>query len=371
MAIALASRYRADHVGSLLRPPELRQARAAHREGRLSAEALCQAENDAILVALQLQRHVGVDVYTDGEYRRSAFTGDFAAAVEGFTTIAIPQTWHGPEGEYEAPGLAPVVGARLRQTRRLTAHQTAFLKEHAPGPFKVTIPSPIYFWRVGFQAGLTDQFYASREALRDEVVMILRQELHALVAEGVPYVQVDASRYGHYVDESMRETMRQRFGVDPDRALLEDIEAENAVLEGVNRDGTLVAIHICRGNRASSWLAAGGYDPIAERVFQGLKHDRFLLEYDTERAGGFAPLRFVPRDKTVVLGLVTTKTGALERKDDLLRRIQEAARYVPIENLALSPQCGFASGEEGNRLSWDDQRRKLELVVETAREVWG
>jgi len=173
------------------------------------------------------------------------------------------------------------------------------------------------------------------------------------------------------VDERMREGMRERYGVDPDQLLDEDVASENAVLEGARRDGVLIAIHVCRGNRESSWLAAGGYDSIAERVFQGLHHDRFLLEYDSDRAGDFAPLRYVPRDKTVVLGLVTTKTGALERKDDLLRRIEEASRYVPVENLALSPQCGFASGEAGNRLSWDDQRRKLELVVETARAVWG
>ena len=367
----MATRYRAEHVGSLLRPPELREARAAHHAGRLSAEALREAEDAAILTALELQRQAGVDVYTDGEYRRGTFTGDFAASVEGFTSITVPQRWHGPEGEYDAPGSAPVVGARLRQTRRLTAHQTAFLQQHAPGPFKMTIPSPIYFWRVGFQPGLTDQFYASREELRADVVAILRDELRALVAEGVPYVQVDASRYGHYVDAGMREGIRQRFGVDVDQAVREDVEAENAVLEGVPRDGVEIAIHVCRGNRESSWLAAGGYDPIAEALFQGLKHDRFLLEYDSERAGSFEPLRFVPKGKIVVLGLVTTKSGALERKDDLLRRIDEASRYVPIENLALSPQCGFASAEAGNRLSWDDQRRKLELVVETARAVWG
>jgi 5-methyltetrahydropteroyltriglutamate--homocysteine methyltransferase len=367
----MATPYRAEHIGSLLRPPELRAARAAHRDGRLRAEALRQAEDAAILRALELQRQVGVDVYTDGEYRRGAFTEDFAASVEGFTAVAVAQRWHGPEGEYEAPASSAVVGARLRQTRRLTADQVAFLQQHAPGPFKMTLPSPAYFWRVGFQPGVTDPHYASREELRADVVGILRREVQALVAEGVLYVQVDASRYGHYVDEGLREGMRQRFGVDADRLLQEDIAAENAVLAGVARGTTLLAIHVCRGNRQSSWLAAGGYERIAEPLFQGLQHDRFLLEYDTARAGGFEPLRFVPRDKTVVLGLVTTKTGALERKDDLLRRIEEAARYVPIERLALSPQCGFASGEAGNRLSWDDQRRKLELVVETARTVWG
>src|SRR5262245_57983138 len=208
----MAAPYRAEHVGSLLRPPELREARAAHRAGRLSAEALRQAEDAAILRSLELQRQVGVDAYTDGEYRRGAFTADFAASVEGFTTVTVPQRWHGPEGEYDAPGSAAVVGARLRQTRRLTANQTPFLLQHAPGPFKMTIPSPIYYWHVGFQPGLTDQYYPSREALRDDVVAILRAELQALIAEGVPYIQVDASRYGHYVDATMREGMRQRYG---------------------------------------------------------------------------------------------------------------------------------------------------------------
>src|ERR687886_1142218 len=242
----MATRYRAEHVGSLLRPPELRAARAAHRAGRLSAEALRQAEDAAILRALELQRQVGVDVYTDGEYRRGAFTEDFAASVEGFTAVAVAQRWHGPEGEYEAPASSAVVGARLRQTRRLTADQVAFLQRHAPGPFKMTIPSPAYFWRVGFQPGVTDQHYASREELRADVGGSLRPEGEALVAGGVPYVQVDASRYGHYVDEGLREGMRQRFGVDADWLLQEDIAAENAVLEGVPRGSTLLAIHVCR-----------------------------------------------------------------------------------------------------------------------------
>ncbi len=365
----MANAYRADQVGSLLRPPELLEARAAHAEGRLGASDLRVAEDRAILEALDLQRRIGLDVFTDGEFRRGGWLTDVADAVEGFVPERVQIRWRGP-GAGAQGSLAHVVGARLRQTRRLTVHEAAFLKAHAAGPVKMTIPSPSVFLLLSFKPGLTDRFYATRGELLRDLVRIIHQEVRALVEEGVPYVQLDAPQYGNYVDPALREGLRGA-GVDPDRALDEAIAADNACLEGVGGEGVTLAMHICRGNHTSRWFAEGGYDPIAEKLFGSLRVDRFLLEYDGARAGGFEPLRFVPRGKTVVLGLITTKEARLESPDDLRRRIEQASRYVPLEHLAVSPQCGFASAAAGNLLSLDDQRRKLELVVEIARKMWG
>lgn len=361
--------YRADHVGSFLRPPALLQARAARAEGRLAPEELSALEDRAILDVLALQRQVGVDVYTDGELRRAGWMTDVIDAVEGFVPDKVEIRWRGEGGGLEG-SLASVVGARLRQVRRLTGHETAFLKANAPGPMKMTVPSPSVFMMISFKPGVTDKVYATRSDLLRELTTIINGELRALAEEGVPYIQLDAPQYGNYVDPALREGLRAR-GVDPDRALDEAITVDNASLEGVKRAGVTVALHVCRGNYASRWFAEGGYDPIAEKLFGGLRADRFLLEYDSDRAGGFEPLRFVPRETTVVLGLVTSKDARLESEDELLRRIEQAARYVPVERLALSPQCGFASAAAGNRLGPDDQQRKLELVVRIARRVWG
>jgi 5-methyltetrahydropteroyltriglutamate--homocysteine methyltransferase len=353
----------------LLRPPEVLAARSAQAERRLSADALREVEDRAIRAALELQRQVGLDIFTDGELRRGSFLSDVADAVEGFVPDKITMDWHGPGGGEEASA-AQVVGGRLRARQRLTAHEIAFLKEHAPGPFKITIPAPSNFPDVSFKPGLSDRFYASRSGMLHELTEIIHQEVLAAVADGVPYIQLDAPRYTSYVDERIRERLRSR-GIDPDRALDEAVAADNAALAGADREGVMLAIHLCRGNSRSRWMAEGGYDPIAEKLFTSLAVDVFLLEYDTDRAGGFEPLRFVPAGKTVVLGLVSTKEPGLETQDDLLRRIDEAARYVPPDQLALSPQCGFASVAAGNLISADDQRRKLELVVATARRAWG
>jgi 5-methyltetrahydropteroyltriglutamate--homocysteine methyltransferase len=212
--------------------------------------------------------------------------------------------------------------------------------------------------------------YPDHSALLWDIVAITRGEVQALVAEGVKYVQIDAPRYSYYMDPKWREYIRTEMGLDPDAALDEAVRADNASLEGAARPGVVLAIHLCRGNNRSHWYAEGGYDPIAEKLFGTLAVDRFLLEYDDERSGTFEPLRFVPRGKTVVLGLVSSKRPELESRRDLARRIEAAARYVPLENLTLSPQCGFASTMEGNLLSEDEQWAKLKLVVETAREVW-
>jgi 5-methyltetrahydropteroyltriglutamate--homocysteine methyltransferase len=365
--------YRADHVGSFLRPAEVKEARAAYRERRLSLEQLYNIEDCAILAALERQRSIGIDVFTDGELRRSGFQNDLVEAVEGFVATerpAVVRIWQGPGGEPQEQGTRQVVGGTLRPVRRLTEHQTRFLQAHAPGPVKMTLPSPNQFPAISFQPGVTEPFYPTRSDLLWALVAIIKQEIATLVADGVPYIQVDEPRYSYYVDPKWRQHLRD-LGEDPDRSFDAAIAADNACLQGVQRQGLTVAIHICRGNNESKWYAEGGYEPIAEKLFGSLTVDRYLLEYDTARAGTFAPLRFMPRNKLVVLGLVSSKDPRLESQDELLRRIDEAARYVPIENLALSPQCGFASTAAGNLLTEDEQWCKLELVVATARKVWG
>jgi len=370
---AMSEAYRADHVGSFLRPAEVQEARAACRKGHLPLEQLGHIEDRAILAALERQRSIGVDVFSDGELRRSGFQNDLVEAVEGFVATvrpAVVRIWQGPGGEPQEQGTRQVVGGTLRQVRRLTESQAQFLRAHAPGPVKMTVPSPNQFPAISFQPGVTERFYPTRSALLWALVAIIKGELAALVADGVPYIQVDEPRYSYYVDPRWRQHLRD-LGEDPDTMFDEAIAADNACLAGVQRQGLTVAMHICRGNNESKWYAEGGYEPIAEKLFGTLAVDRYLLEYDTARAGTFEPLRFMPRDKMVVLGLVSSKEPQLESQDELRRRIDEASRYVPLENLALSPQCGFASTAAGNLLTQDEQWRKLELVVETARRVWG
>lgn len=375
----MPAQYRADHVGSLLRPGEVLEAHKAFRDGRLPLEQLRQIEDSAILAALKMQQEVGIDIVTDGEYRRGGWASDFNDAVEGYVPGPPPVSinWRMGKGEPRPPVTAfgataayQVVGAKLRQKRRMTAHESGFLKQHATGPFKVTLPAASYMVARGFSPGITDKVYLTRAALLEDVVAIVKAEIAALIADGVSYVQIDNPHYPDYVDENKRQQWAA-MGIDPDRALAEDVAADNACLQGLNRQGVTLAMHLCRGNGRSAWHTSGGYDRIAEQVFGGIDVDRWLLEYDSERAGTFDPLRSIPNGRTVVLGLLTTKEGALESQDNLLRRIEEATSFVPAENLALSPQCGFASVAEGNLLSPEDQRRKLELVVSTARKAWG
>jgi 5-methyltetrahydropteroyltriglutamate--homocysteine methyltransferase len=375
--------YPADHVGSFLRPPALLDARRARAEGRLQDADLREEEDRAILSVLELQRQVGLAVYSDGEYRRGMWITGLPAAVEGFGPGSMLNiaSWRGAPLPYvpgqtgsrhaAAAGQNPsaIIVGKLVPRRRITGIESAFLREHAAGPYKITIPSPTWYLR-GYLPGTSDRVYpTSADALRD-LTEIVRGEVVALVDEGVPYVQVDSIRYVFdYTDEARRQEW-QALGVDPDRAIAENVEADNAVIAGLPRAGVTLGLHMCRGNNRSRWFAEGGYDRIAERVFTTLAYDRFLLEYDTGRAGGFEPLRFVPKGKTVVLGLISTKVPELESQADLMRRIDEASRFVPVERLALGPQCGFASVAAGNEISWDDQRRKLDLLVDTARKVW-
>jgi 5-methyltetrahydropteroyltriglutamate--homocysteine methyltransferase len=382
----VSSNYRADQVGSFLRSQELKDARSAQQQDRLSLEQLRAIEDREILRVLQMQRDVGIDILSDGEYRRGGWASDFQEAVDGYVPGEPPvvMTWHASNSTaptLEAPppagaagaglGNTRVIGDRLRSKRRLTEHETAFLNQHARGAFKMTMPAATYVVSRGYKPGVTDTVYASRADVLQDAARIIAAELQALVADGVPYVQLDNPHYPDYISEERRAQWRS-LGVDSDQALREDIAADNASIAGLDRSRVSVGMHLCRGNGPlGRWHTEGGYERIAEQVFGGIDVDRFLLEYDSQRAGGFEPLRFVPRGKLVVLGLITTKSGELESQDLLLRRIDEASKYVPIEDLALSPQCGFASTLVGNPLSWDEQRRKLELVVETARKVWS
>ncbi len=365
--------YRADHVGSLLRPPELKEARAAFQQGRLDQEQLREVEDRAIVDSLRHQGRADVDIFTDGEFRRTGFQNDLIEAVEGYVETgqpAVVRVWQGPGGEPHEQGTRQVVGGKLKQVRRLTEHQSTFMRQHVPGRYKITVPSPSQFPAISYQPGVTDQYYPTRSDLLWEIAEIIKSEIAALAEEGVPYIQIDAPRYSYYVDPRWRKHLED-MGEDPDEMFDQAIAADNMCAEAARGTGATVAIHICRGNNESKWYAEGGYDAIAEKLFGTLNVDRFLLEYDTDRAGTFEPLRFVPRGKVVCLGLVSSKDPKLESQELLLDRLDEACRYVPEDYLALSPQCGFASTAAGNLLTEEQQWRKIELVAETAREMWG
>ena len=375
----MAKQYRADHVGSFLRPSELKAAHTAFMEGKLPLEEIRQLEDRAILDVLELQRQSGIEVLSDGEFRRSGWGSDFRESVDGYVPGVVPvqlRQHRISDGSVVNDGPpaqgGQVIGEKLRRRRRLTEHESSFLKQHAGGqPYKMTMPAPSYVVARGYAPGITDRAYENRAAVLRDASAIIRQEIEALIAEGVPYIQLDNPHYTDYISEDMVQQMRAA-GIDPEQALREDIEADNATIAGLGGDNVTVAMHLCRGNgQLGNWHVAGGYDAIDEQVFGNLNVARWLLEYDSERAGGFEPLHYMPKGKQVVLGLVTTKSGTLESQAQLRQRIEEAAKYVDLDNLSLSPQCGFSSTLVGNPLTPDEQRRKLDLVVSTAREVWG
>ncbi|MGH9688185.1 MAG: hypothetical protein ACRD5K_13960, partial [Candidatus Acidiferrales bacterium] len=246
-----------------------------------------------------------------------------------------------------------------------------FLKKHSPGDIKMTLPSATQFPSIAFKFGVTDKVYKDHSALLWDIVEIIKAEMARLTSEGVKYIQIDAPRYSYYMDPKWRDWIRENMRTDPEGALSEAVKADNACLKAARKPGVTLAIHLCRGNSRSHWYAEGGYDAVAEKLFAALDVDRFLLEYDDPRSGTFEPLRFIPRDKVVVLGLISSKIAQLENGDDIARRINEAAKFFPLENLALSPQCGFASTVDGNLLTEDEQWAKLRLVVDTARRVWS
>lgn len=366
--------HRADQVGSFLRPKELLDARAAGA----GADRLRELEDHHIRRVLGRQRELGFTIFTDGELRRRNFMSDFTDAVEGFDFgDAVARSWDagGGAATVTVSSVTGIVTSKLRPRGRLTGHELPFLLQHSPGPIKMTMPSPTQFPAIAWKRGITDAVYPTHSDLLWDIVPIMKAEAGALVAEGIAYLQIDAPRYSYYMDPKWRQFIMSEMQMDPDAALDEAIAADNAVLDGARAAGAAgrgvtLAMHLCRGNNRSHWYAEGGYDPIAEKLFSTMRVDRFLLEYDDPRSGTFEPLRFIPKGTQVVLGLVSTKRPDLESKDLLRRRIDEAARYVPLEHLALSPQCGFASTMEGNLLTEEDQWAKLRLVVDVAGEVW-
>jgi 5-methyltetrahydropteroyltriglutamate--homocysteine methyltransferase len=361
--------WRADVVGSLLRPDALKDARARHAAGALSDAAFKQLEDRAVDDAIALQLNAGLDVVTDGELRRYAFFGHLIDAVAGFDKFggwAIP--FHDEQGA-EIVFQRPVVVERLRPRRHLCAEEFSYLRARLVSGAAVGKATLISAQQAAayYDPQRSSGAYPTIEAYLADVVDILRGEVAELVRLGCQYIQLDAPQYAALLDPDIREGYRQR-GNDPDALLERCIELDNAVIG--DHPGVTFGLHLCRGNNQSKFYASGGYDPIAAQVFQRTNFQRFLLEYDDARSGDFAPLAHVPEDRVVVLGLVTSKHPALESVDVLKRRIAEASRYVPLERLALSPQCGFASTEEGNLLSEDDQAAKLRLVAEVARSVW-
>lgn len=329
-------------------------------------------EDRHILRVLERQKELGFRIFTDGEFRRGGFMSDFFDSVEGLERgPEIARTWKTGQSARVIGAVAGVVESKLRQKKRLTSLEAGFLRQHSPGDIKMTLPTANQFPAIAYKAGISEEAYLTRSDFLWDIVPIIRSEIRALVEEGVKYVQIDAPRYSYYIDPKWRGYIRDEMGMDPAQALEEAIRADNTCLEGLKRDGVTIAMHLCRGNNRSQWYAEGGYDPIAEKLFSQLNVDLFLLEYESERAGSFEPLRFLPKNKGVVLGLISSKVPEIEPQDQLIRRIEEASRYVPLDRLSLSPQCGFASVSEGNLLTEDEQWAKLKLVADTARKVWG
>ncbi|HWP45879.1 MAG TPA: cobalamin-independent methionine synthase II family protein [Candidatus Limnocylindrales bacterium] len=358
--------YRSDVVGSLLRPDYLKEARERYESGALSDAAFKRIEDRAVDEAVALQIRAGVDVISDGEMRRYAFFGHLIDAVEGFDKFG---GWAIPFRDEQGTELVfkrPVVVSRLRRRRHLCAEEFTYLRARTDRPAKATLISAQQA-AAYYEPEKSRGAYATIDAYLSDLVDILREEVAELIRLGCTYIQIDSPQYAALVDPQHREGYRQR-GNDPDRLLDRCIEMDNAVIG--NHPGILFALHICRGNYRSKFHSRGDYGPIT-KVFRHTHFQRFLLEYDDARSGGFEPLQYVPEDRTVVLGLVTTKKAELESKEELKRRIREAQAFIPLERLALSTQCGFASTLEGNLLTPADQEAKLRLVAETAREVWG
>jgi 5-methyltetrahydropteroyltriglutamate--homocysteine methyltransferase len=362
--------FRADHVGSLLRPPELLAARERKRLGEISAPELRTVEDRAIRDVVRLQEDLGLTGITDGEFRRTYFHIDFLEQLDGVEARAgLAAKFHGAAGEVDfAPPVLHVTD-KVRHVRDIQVEDFKFLQSVTKGVPKVTIPSPTMLHFRGGRSAISKDAYPTMEEFYSDVAAAYGAELQALGAAGCTYVQLDDTNLAYLCDPKMREGARQR-GDDPDELPRRYAQLINAAIAG-RPDGMTICTHLCRGNFKSAWVAEGGYEPVAEVLFNELAVDGYFLEYDDARSGGFAPLRFVPKGKTVVLGLVTTKVGALESKDALKRRIDEASKFMPLDQLALSPQCGFSSTVDGNAIALESQSEKLRLVVETAREVWG
>ena len=359
--------FRADHVGSLLRPPELTGAHRSLIDGKLLKEDFTETMNRAIREVVGLQEEAGLKSITDGEFRRASYWSHFVDAIEGMTISEALFVFRDDHSTLKFT--APDTIAKVRRKRTISVDEFSFLKSVTRRTPKITMPSPatMHFW-LG-RAGVDRSAYPDEEQFFDDLAQIYREEIRDLVAAGARYIQIDDVPLAMLCDAGVRESVRGR-GEAPERLIEQYIQLTNAALDDVPNELT-VAMHLCRGNYKGKWLAEGGYGYIAERLFNEVSVDAYFLEYDTRRAGDFAPLSFVPAEKVVVLGLISTKTAELESMTELERRVSEASRYVPIERLAMSPQCGFASTVGGNPLSIDDEKKKLELLVRTAEVIWS
>jgi 5-methyltetrahydropteroyltriglutamate--homocysteine methyltransferase len=365
--------FRADHVGSLLRPPELLRARDDHKQGRIDAAQLRAVEDAAIRRAVAMQQAAGLKSVTDGEYRRGSWHMDFLYQIGGVakTDRLLRIQFRNEEGPVEAALGAFRIAGKLRLDKTIFAEDFAFLKSAAPAGTvpKLTIPSPSMLHYRGGRAVIDESAYPEMEPFWHDLAAAYRKQIAGLAALGCTYLQLDDTSLAYLNDPAQRAYVTS-IGGDGEQQHLINIRLINQAL-AERPAGMTICTHMCRGNFCSSWVAQGGYDHVAEALFGELNVDGFFLEYDDARSGGFAPLRFVPKGKRVVLGLVTTKKGVLESKDELKRRVEEAAKYVPLDQLCLSPQCGFSSTVDGNALSEAEEIAKLRLVVETAREIWG
>jgi len=365
--------FRADHVGSLLRPPHLLEARERRATGEIDADELRAVEDEAIRDVVRMQRDVGLRSATDGEFRRVSWHMDFIYRLGGVrrTDEKIQVHFRNAEGELDFESAALVIDGPVRLQDTIFGDDFAFLAETVdPGvTAKLTIPSPSMVHYRGGRAAIDPAVYPDEEQFWADLSAAYAEQVRRVADLGCRYLQLDDTSLAYLNDPAQRQLLTER-GDDADHQHLRYIRQINAAIAD-RPAGLAVTTHMCRGNFRSSWAAEGGYDFVAEALFSELAVDGFFLEFDDERSGGFAPLRFVPPGKMVVLGLVTTKRGELESKDTLKRRIDEASKYVPLEQLCLSPQCGFSSTVEGNALSYDDEVAKLRLIAETAEEVWG
>ena len=362
--------FRADHVGSLLRPPELLEARARQARGELGAEALRELEDKHIRNVVKLQEDAGLESITDGEYRREIFHIDFLKHLEGIEVQgSIATKFHKKDGDVDFAPPRLVVTGKLRHAHDIQVRDFEFLKSVTGRTPKVTIPSPTMVHFRGGREAIDKTAYPDLEQFFEDLAECYRQEIAALARAGCRYLQLDDTNLAYLCDPELRKGAAAR-GDDPDALTHRYAKLINAALAG-RPDDMVVCTHLCRGNFRSAWVAEGGYEPVADVLFNEIDVDAFFLEYDDERSGDFAPLRLLPKNKMVVLGLVTSKVGKLESKEEVTQRIHEAARYAPLEQLALSPQCGFSSSASGNDLTVEQEIAKLRLVVDVANQVWS
>jgi 5-methyltetrahydropteroyltriglutamate--homocysteine methyltransferase len=363
--------FRADHVGSLIRPDALIEARQAAEKGAVAPAELARIQQDAIRTVVRMQEDIGLQLATDGEYNRHSWQRDFLLKIGNVKNMESRLTvrFHSAAGtrDHTPPSLR--VAGKLSRPAGIFVDDFKFLKSVARGTPKITIPSPTIVHFRGGRDAIDANAYPEMDAFYDDLAAVYRAEIRDLAAAGCRYLQIDEVNLAYLCDPELR---RQVANIGEDPVTLPKTYAKllNAAIAGKPADMT-VCMHLCRGNFAGAWIADGGYEPIAELLFNDIGVDGYFLEYDSERAGGFAPLRFLPKGKIAVLGLVTTKSPKMETKDELKRRIDEASRHAPLEQLALSPQCGFSSGIGGNAMTVEDEIAKLKLVVETARDVWG